>query len=118
MEIGRSPLASGGRPAGTAYTGTARAAVIEPAAPAQPRARARSSEPGGRVLQGELLQRDQTCYQSTLAYINERAFDHARAGNQPAAAPRARAAIAHYLTHTGSEPASTAPGGRSINYFV
>jgi hypothetical protein len=117
MEIGRSPLASGGRPAGTAYTGTARAAVIEDTAPAQPRARARSSEPSGRVLQGELLQRERSRYQSTLAYINERAFDHALAGDSRAAtAPRTRTAISLYQNNAGHN--AVASRGRSINYSV
>lgn len=113
MEIGRSTLASGGYPAATARSsGAGRTAAIDQAAPAP---RARAAEAGARVLQGELLERERSRYQSTRAYLDERAFDQSRYD----AAPRVRAAIALYHGTAPREPvevaAATAP---SINFFV
>lgn len=118
MEISRSPLASGGYPAATTRnTGTGRATVVEQAAPAS--SRARGSEPGGRVMQGELLQRERTHYQSTRAFLDERAFDRAQFTGQAPAAPRARAAISLYSNTAARGLADTAGvQGRSVNFFV
>jgi len=119
MEISRPSLAaSGGRSVGTAYTGTARATAVEQPAPAA-RARVRSSDQVERVVQGELLQRENTHYQSTRAFIDERAFDQSLSGQREAmTAPRSRAAISLYLNNAGREVAAAPEQGRSINYFV
>lgn len=120
MEISRSSLAaSGGRTAGTAYTSTARATAVEQPAPAAARSRVRGGEQVERVVQGELLQRESARYQSTRAFINERAFDQSLSGHREAATvPRSRAAISLYLNNTGREVVAGPAQGRSINYFV
>jgi len=120
MEISRLPLTSAGRPASTAYTGTTRAVETEAVAAAvSSRPRARSSEQVERVVQGELLQRERTLYQSTRAFIDERDFDHALSDSGRAnAAPRSRAAISLYLNNARPEPVAGLAQGRSINYFA
>jgi hypothetical protein len=120
MEISRPSLAaSGGRSVGTAYTGAARAAAVEQPAPAAARPRVRSSDQVERVVQGELLQRENTRYQSTRAFIDERAFDQSLSGQREAmTAPRSRAAISLYLNNAGREATAAPEQGRSINYFV
>jgi len=118
MEISRSPLAPAGRPA--AYTGTApRTAVIEPAAPEASRPRVRSGEQVERVVQGELLQRERSVYQSTRAYVNERRFDAALQNSaEGGRAPRGRTAISQYLNNTRPETVAELAHGQSINYFI
>lgn len=118
MEISRSSLAaSGGRPANTAYTGTARAAAVEQPAPAAVRSRVRGSEQVERVVQGELLQRERLRYQSTRAFIDERAFDQSLSGHRETVTA-SRSAISLYLNNTGREVVAGPSQGRSVNYFV
>jgi hypothetical protein len=79
----------------------------------------RGSEQVERVVQGELLQRENTRYQSTRAFLDERAFDQSLTGQREVmTAPRSRAAISLYLNNAGREVAATSEQGRSINYFV
>jgi hypothetical protein len=119
MEISRLPLTSAGRPASTTYTGTTRAAETEAVAAVSSRPRARSSEQVERVVQGELLQRERTFYQSTRAFINERDFDQALSDSGRAnVAPRSRAAISLYLNNARPEAVASLAQGQSINYFA
>jgi len=83
------------------------------------RPRQRASEPFERVVQGELLQKERTPYQSTHGFISERNMDQARpavgsrdTGNQ------SRAAIFQYLSNTRPEVTSDLTQGKSVNYFV
>jgi len=72
-----------------------------------------------RVVQGELLHRQQTPYQSTRAFIDERKLDQAQpAGRQAESFQQARAAISRYLNNTRPEAGAEPSQGRSVNFFV
>ncbi|GMQ83756.1 MAG: hypothetical protein BMS9Abin06_0496 [Gammaproteobacteria bacterium] len=82
-----------------------------------PRQRPRDSVE--RVVQGELLQKERTSYQSTRGFINERNVDQARPAVQRGdTAVKSRAAIFQYLNNTHPEAISDLTQGKSVNFFV
>jgi hypothetical protein len=83
------------------------------------RPRQRTRESFERVVQGELLQKERTPYQSTRGFINERNVGHARpAVGQHDTRHQSRAAIFQYLNNTRPEAISDLTQGKSVNFFV
>jgi len=120
MDISRLPLTPVTRPASPTFKRPqpARAiAVVESAGATRNRPRG-----GGRyerVLQGELLRRERLPYQSTHAFINERAFGQANpADRQAGDGYQSRPAVTRYLGNTRPETLSDLTQGRSVNFFV
>ena len=120
MDISRLPAAPLLRPASATYTSAAPAASAEGVgAVRSSRPAPRSGEAVERVVQGELLQRERTPYQSTRAFINERRFEHASSSEHQTGAGRpSRAAISHYLNNTRPEAIADLTHGTSVNFFV
>ena len=120
MDISRLPVVPWAPPAKSTYNSSARVASVEDVEP--PRSSRRGSRGGEgveRVVQGELLQRDRTPYQSTSAYLSERNFENARPSEGNAGAARQnRSAIFHYLSNTRPEAVSDLTQGQTVNYFV
>jgi len=70
-------------------------------------------------VQGELLQKERTPYQSTRGFINERNAGQAQPTvGQPDAGSQSRAAISRYLNNTRAEAISDLTQGNSVNFFV
>jgi hypothetical protein len=120
MDITRLPVTPIARPV-TASSKTAQPAASREAVEAvevlTPRQRTRDSFT--RVVQGELLQRERTPYQSTQAFVNERKLERAQSADGGAESlNQSRSAIAQYLNNTRPEPRSELTQGRSINFFV
>jgi hypothetical protein len=91
--------------------------VVEPVEKIIPRHRTRESFE--RVVQGELLQKERTSYQSTRGFINERNVGQARpAVGQRDTGSQSRAAISQYLNNTRPEAISDLTQGKSVNFFV
>jgi len=81
--------------------------------------RHRTRETFERAVQGELLQRERTSYQSTRGYINERNVSQARpAAGQRDTGNQSRIAIFQYLNNTRPEAIADLTQGKSVNYFV
>lgn len=121
MDISRLPAAPLLRPASATYTAAAppHASAEGVGAVRSARPASRSGEGVERVVQGELLQRERTPYQSTRAFIDERRFEQASSGGQQSGAGRpSRAAISHYLNNTRSEAIADLAQGTSVNFFV
>ena len=81
--------------------------------------RHRTPASSGSVLQGELLHRDRGQYQSTRAFLDERALGQAR----PAAAAHVaidppRAALSSYLQHSGPQFSAELSRGHAVNLVV
>ncbi len=71
------------------------------------------------AIQGELLQKERSAYQSTRRFINERSADQARpAAEERNPTGRSRAAIFQYLNNTRPEAVSDLTQGKSVNFFV
>ncbi len=120
MDISRLSSAPAGRPAGSAYSATARSTTVDATAPSAAHQRARSKPQVERVVQGELLQREPARYQSTRAFIDERGLEYSqstRAAN-PAETAHNRAAIALYLNNARPDAVAESARGRAVNYFV
>lgn len=120
MDISRLPAAPLLRPASATYTSAASPASAEGVgAVRSSRQASRGGEAVERVVQGELLQRERTRYQSTRTFINERRFEHASSGEDQTGAGRpSRTAISHYLNHTRPEALADLTHGTSVNFFV
>lgn len=120
MDISKLPLAPPLRPAGPAFRGSPQATpvgVVEPVESS--RDISRSGERFERVVQGELLQRERTLYQSTRAFINERTLDHAvPSEGRSNGGPQSRSAVSLYLNNTRAETIADLTQGRSVNFFV
>ena len=84
-----------------------------------PDPRARTRETYEPVVQGELLHRERTAYQSTRAFIEERTMERAQpAGYRPESLNQSRSAISNYLSNTRPETLSEIAQGKSVNFFV
>jgi hypothetical protein len=120
MDISRLPVAPLVRPASAAYKSAPQAASVETVVAVESsRNTSRSSERFERVVQGELLQRERGSYQSTRAFIDERALDHAVPSERQASGGRqSRSAVSLYLNNTRPETAADLTQGRSVNFFV
>ena len=117
MDISRLPVTPLLRPASAAVKTTRQPASAEAVEPPHPRQAGRGSSV--RVVQGELLHREHTPYQSTRAFIDERKLDQAQhAGRQDEPLKQARAAVSRYLNNTRPEVAAELSQGRSVNFFV
>ena len=91
--------------------------AVEPVEHIRPRQRTRESFE--RVVQGELLQKERTPYQSTRGFINERNVGQARpAAGQREPGSQSHAAIFQYLNNTRPEAISDLTQGKSVNFFV
>lgn len=117
MDVSRLLAAPLARPANTTYKNSARVTSAEGVdSPAAPHRAARGVE---RVVQGELLQRERTFYQSTRAYLNERDFENPLPSERQAGIGRqGRTAIVHYLNNTRPEAIAELTQGQTVNYFV
>jgi hypothetical protein len=120
MDISRLPVVPLAPPASASSKSSARVASAEGVE--SPRA-SRRGAPGGEgvecVVQGELLQRERTLYQSTRAYLSERSFENALSSDRdPDAARQGRSAIFHYLNNTRPEAIADLTQGQTVNYFV
>jgi len=120
MDISRLPVAPLLRPASATIKTSrqpASAEAVERLESPNPRSAGRGSFE--RVVQGELLHREYTPYQSTRAFIDERSLDQAQpAGRQAESLKQARTAISRYLNNTQPEAAAELSQGRSVNFFV
>jgi hypothetical protein len=122
MDISRLPLAPPGRPA-TFYNQLARNTVgtVEAVEVVQTmRAGRRAESAYEHVVQGELLQRERSGFQSTQGFISERNFDRAQAAGTAAsgAGYQTRAALNHYMKHSQPETPVDLTPGSSVNLFV
>ncbi len=96
---------------------SASVAAVEPVGRAG--ARPRSRESFGRVVQGELLQRERTPYQSTRGFVAEHNMGRARSTTEQGDIGNpSRAAIHQYLNNTRPETIAEQARGRSVNFFV
>ena len=90
---------------------------LEAVGPSNPRPARRASFE--RVVQGELLQRARTSYQSTRAFLDERTLDRARpAERQAESLGQSRTAISRYLDNIRPEAVGELSQGRVVNFFV
>lgn len=81
--------------------------------------RPRSRESFERVVQGELLQRERTPYQSTRGFVAEHNMGRARYANeQRDSGNSSRTAIHQYLNNTRPEAIAERARGKSVNFFV
>ncbi len=120
MDISRLPVATLAPAASTTYNssaGVTSVAGVESPGPSRPGSR--GGQGAERVVQGELLQRERTLYQSTRAYLDERNFGSALVGERHAGAGRQPgSAIFHYLNNTRPEAIADLTQGQTVNYFV
>lgn len=121
MDIARLPVTPLVRPTTASVNARQQPEPVRPVAETvdslnpRPRAAARFE----KVVQGELLERERTLFQSTRSFINERSLDQARPAQQEAApANSSRSAITHYLSHVRPEPVAELTQGRSLDFFV
>jgi len=117
MDISRLPLASPGRPATYFRQPQAATSEVEAVEVLQSTRGTRRESPAGRVVQGELLQRERNVYQSTQGYINERGQDAGR-NAVTGSDYQSRSAISRYVSHTRPESPGDLTQGRAINFFV
>jgi hypothetical protein len=120
MDISRLPVRPLAPPASTTHNRSARVASVRAVeSSAASRSGARAGDTVERVVQGELLQRERTYYQSTRAYLNERSFENARPSDCHARAGHpSGSAIFHYLNNTRPEAIADLTQGQSVNCFV
>ena len=122
MDIARLPVTAppGYGPAFARQPGAApQAAAVDAAPGATPRRPSRAS--AGQVLQGELLERPRVNYQSTHAFLDERALGQARPVSDADPAPAAfavRSALDRYRDPLGPAPRTTLAQGRAVDFFV
>ena len=120
MDISRLPISPLARPATSPLKNTRQAAYAEPVAPVERlKPQTRVGESVERVVQGELLHREGTPYQSTRAFIDERTMDQTQSANHQAEPPgTARSAISRYMNNTQPESLSELTRGKAVNFFV
>jgi hypothetical protein len=119
MDISRLPVATLAPAANTTYNSSARRASAAGVESPGPSRRASRGEGAERVVQGELLQRERTLYQSTRAYLDERNFGNARPGEGYAGANRQPGSgILLYLNNTRPDAIADLTQGNTVNYFV
>ena len=120
MDIVRLPLAPLARPANSSARHAQQPQAVEASGRVQASgSRARGAGAYERVVQGELLEREGTRYQSTRAFLTERSVERAHpAERQPASLYQARPAIARYLNHSRPESVPELTRGRSVNLVV
>ena len=120
MDISRLPVTPLLRPASAPVKATRQPESAEAEARLEsPNPRRAGGGSFERVVQGELLHREHTPYQSTRAFIDERKLDQAQpAGRQAESFKQARAAISQYLNNTRPEAGAELSQGRSVNFFV
>jgi len=120
MDISRVPVALALQPSPvTARTArqTASVEAVEPVDRAG--ARRRIHESSARVVQGELLQKERTPYQSTRGFVAERNMGQARpVADHRDTGLQSRTAIFQYLNNTRPEAVPDLARGKSVNFFV
>ena len=114
MELSRLPVAPLGRPVSNPQRSVRQQAVTPGAGPVRaPAAREAAAAP---VVQGELLARPRSLFQSTSAFLAERSLARARPTEQPHHPPPvSRAAIGSYLGNDRRPPPSP---GHSLDFVV
>ena len=118
MDISRLPLAPLARPATSTYSNARQAGSAGGAVPVEP-SRPRPKASVERVVQGELLHKERTPYQSTRAYIDERTMDRTHpADHKDAVRVQSRSAISQYLNNTRPETVSELARGKAVNFYV
>lgn len=120
MDILALPVRPLGRPASSSAKPTQQPLAVEAAAWVQGSGSA-ARAPGAfeRVVQGELLDRQATPYQSTRAFLTERSMERAQpAGRQSESPHQSRPAIASYLHHSRPESVPDLTQGRSVDLLV
>ena len=120
MDISRLPIAPLARPAASPFRGTQQARPVEVVASVEPsNPRTRTRESSATVVQGELLQRERSPYQSTRAFINERTMDQAQSADHASGSlKKSRSAISQYMNNTRPESLSELTQGKAVNFFV
>ncbi len=120
MDISRLPVVPWAPPAKSTYSSSARVTSVDDVESTRASRRgSRGGEGVERVVQGELLQRERTLYQSTSAYLSERSFENALPSEGNAGTGRqSRSAIFHYLNNTRPEAIADLTQGQTVNYFV
>ncbi|TCK17899.1 hypothetical protein DFR30_1153 [Thiogranum longum] len=121
MDVTRLPSASYTRPVTSPASAGAHAgftSVVEPVGVANESNRVDNERPA-RVVQGELLERHRSSYQSTRAFVNEHNLDHSRPADQSGISSlKSRSALFQYANNIRPESLSDLTQGRSVNYFV
>lgn len=120
MDISRLPVTSIGRPANPKSMPQAASHAIEVVESVRPAVgKRRTEDVFERVIQGELLQREHSSYQSTRSFINERSVDHAQPSEHRAdGSYQSRSAVSLYLNNTRPEAIADLTQGQSVNFFV
>ncbi len=120
MDISRLPVTHSLQLSPASIRSTRQPAFVEAVKPVDnPQPRQRMRESFERAVQGELLQKERTPYQSTRGFIDERNMNQARpAVGQRDAGGQSRAAIFQYLNNTRPEAVSDLTQGKSVNFFV
>ena len=120
MDISRLPVTSIGRPANPNSMPQAASRAIEAVESVRPAAGNRRTEDVfERVVQGELLERERSSYQSTRSFINERSADQAQPGErQTGGSYQSRSAVSLYLNNTRPEAITDLTQGQAVNFFV
>jgi len=80
-----------------------------------------SRAPENTVIQGELLDRPRASYQSTRAFLDERALGRARPAEDAGASRSglaARSALSSYLNHVQPESRLELAQGQVLDFFV
>ncbi len=120
MDISRLPVTLALQPSPASIRSTRQPASVEVVEPVEKiTARQRTRESFERVVQGELLQKARTPYQSTRGFVEERNMGQARpAAGQRDPGSQSRAAIFQYLNNMRPEAISELTQGKSVNFFV
>jgi hypothetical protein len=120
MDIVKLPVASLARPATSSARHAHQPHRVEGAGRAEASAsRPRATGASERVVQGELLARERTPYQSTRAFLIGRSMERAQpAERQPTSLYQSRPAIVSYLHHSQPESLPELSRGCSVNLFV
>lgn len=120
MDISRLPVTSIGRSANPGNIPSAASRNIEAVGSVRPvAANRRTDEVPERIVQGELLQRERSSYQSTRSFINERSADQTQPSERrPGGGYQSRSAVSLYLHNTRPEAAADLTQGQSVNLFV
>lgn len=121
MDIARLPVAAPSRFAPLPARQTRTSEDLPVAGPVGgPVRRGAARPPVEQVVQGELLERRKSAYQTTRAFLDERTLDHTRPADAAKATVSgpARAAIASYLNHVRPESRGELAQGNSVDLFI
>ncbi len=110
-----------GYPASYPLANRSRERVLELVAEVEPTPSPRPDRE--RVVQGEVLQRQQTAYSATRDYLNSRVYDGSYANDDSGASRRpagntSAQAVGAYLSHTRELIQPDSGRGKQVDYFI